>query len=367
MPTRAPITRVDTRVYRVPTDAPEADGTLEWTSTTMVLVQISAGDRIGIGYSYTAAAAASLIEQQLAPILSGCDATDIPHCYGCMLHAIRNVGRPGLCATAISAVDSALWDVKARLFNLSLLDLLGAAREAVPVYGSGGFTSYDETRLTRQLTHWTDAGIHSVKMKIGSDFDADTHRMRAVRDCIGARAQLMVDANGAYEVKQALEMAERLKELNAVWYEEPVSSDDLAGLTLVRARAPAGLAIAAGEYGYDEYYFLRMLEAEAVDILQADATRCCGITGFLKADALASAFQRPLSSHCAPSLHAHVCCAAPSVRHLEYFYDHARIERELFDGVIEPNDGLLRPDRSRAGNGLALREKDADRFRVTSS
>jgi L-alanine-DL-glutamate epimerase-like enolase superfamily enzyme len=364
MRARVPISRVEARVYRIPTDAPESDGTFRWTSTTLVLAQVSAGSAVGLGYTYSAGSTAALIRELLAPVLTGCDAVDISRCAERMLHAIRNVGRPGLCATAISAVDSALWDLKARLLDVALVDLLGASRDAVPIYGSGGFTSYDETRLTDQLARWIEAGITRVKMKIGSGLDLDVQRVRAVHERIGRGARLMVDANGAYEVKETLQVAEHLREFDVVWYEEPVSSDDLVGLRLIRDRAPAGMAIAAGEYGYDEYYFRRMLEAQAVDILQADATRCCGITGFLKADALASAFQRPLSSHCAPALHVHVCCAAPSVRHLEYFHDHVRIERELFDGVIEPRDGLLRPDRSRIGNGLTLREDSSERFRV---
>ena len=115
-----------------------------------------------------------------------------------------------------------------------------------------------------------------------------------------------------------------------------MSSDDLDGLRLLRDRAPAGMEIAAGEYGYDPFYFRRMLEAGAVDVLQADATRCGGITGFLKAAAIADASHMPLSAHTAPALHLHVCCAAPRLRHLEWFHDHVRIEQVLFDGAPTP-------------------------------
>lgn len=364
---RAPVSGLDVRIYRIPTDAPEADGTFEWTATTLVLVQITAGGQTGIGYTYSARAAATLIVEALQPVILGHDAMNIPVCWQRMVDRVRNIGRPGLCATAISAVDSALWDLKARLLETSLLDLLGAARDSVPLYGSGGFTSYDDTRLTQQLTDWTRCGIRRVKMKIGIDPDEDQRRVREVRDRIDPDVELFVDANGAYEVKQALAVAESLCASNVVWFEEPVSSDDLLGLRFVRERSPAAMAVTAGEYGYDEYYFRRMLEEQAVDVLQADATRCCGITGFLKADALTGAFHKSLSSHCAPALHAHVCCAAPAVRHLEYFYDHVRIERELFEGILEPYQGRLTPDRSRPGNGLRLREREADRFRVSAS
>jgi len=146
------------------------------------------------------------------------------------------------------------------------------------------------------------------------------------------------------------------------WFEEPVSSDDLAGLRQVRERAPVGMDIAAGEYGYNAWYFREMLEANAVTVLQADATRCGGISGFLDAASLCWAAHRPLSSHCAPSLHLHVCCAAPRAVHMEYFHDHARIERMFFDGYCEPRKGVMKPDLSRPGLGLDLREADVAQY-----
>jgi L-alanine-DL-glutamate epimerase-like enolase superfamily enzyme len=281
-----------------------------------------------------------------------------------MMQAVRNVGRDGIAASAISAVDNALWDLKARIVGVPLVGLLGAVRDAIPLYGSGGFTSYSVAKLSEQLSGWVGDGIGAVKMKIGRDPAADRVRVQAARDAIGDNAQLFVDANGAYDRKVALEQARRFVAQDVVWFEEPVSSDDLEGLRLLRDRAPAGMDIAAGEYGYDIQYFRRMLEAGSVDVLQADATRCGGITAFLKAGALADAFCLPLSAHTAPSLHAPVCCAVSRVRHLEYFHDHVRIEQMLFDGVLHPVDGALRPDRSRAGNGLELKRADAQRFAV---
>jgi L-alanine-DL-glutamate epimerase-like enolase superfamily enzyme len=265
---------------------------------------------------------------------------------------------------AISAVDAALWDVKARLLDLPLVTLLGAARDAVPVYGSGGFTSYSIAQLQAQLGGWVQAGIPRVKMKIGRRPADDLARVRAAREAIGPGAELFVDANGAYDRKQALACAEAFAGCGVSWFEEPVSSDDLEGLRLLRDRAPAGMAIAAGEYGYDLWYFRRMLEAGAVDVLQADATRCAGITGFLRAAALCAARSLPLSAHTAPALHLHVCCAAPAVRHLEYFHDHMRIEQLLFDGAQAPVAGELCPDLSRPGLGLELKRRDAERWAV---
>jgi len=186
--------------------------------------------------------------------------------------------------------------------------------------------------------------------------------VRAARAAIGGGCQLFVDANGAYTVKQAISQAEDFAESGVAWFEEPVSSDDLDGLRLVRDRAPAGMDVAAGEYGYDPFYFRRMLDAGAVDVLQADATRCGGVSGCIAAHALCDGRGLPLSAHCAPALHVHLGCALDRVRHIEYFHDHQRIERMLFDGTTVPRDGLLSPDLERPGLGLELRRADAARF-----
>lgn len=352
--------------YSVPTEQPECDGTLCWDSTTVVVVHARAGDLQGLGYSYTHQAAAELINTQLAPHIVGGQAMDVPAAWQRMVQAVRNIGRPGLCSTAIAAVDSALWDLKARLLDVPLVTLLGGARPSVPVYGSGGFTNYSLDQLQAQLREWVQSGISRVKMKVGSDPEMDARRVNAAREAIGAKNALLVDANGAYTRKQALAMAEAFSDAGVCWFEEPVSSDDLAGLRLLRDRAPAGIDIAAGEYGYDLFYFRRMLDAGAVDCLQADVTRCAGITEFLRVGALCQSYGIPLSAHTAPALHLHPCCALPNLRHVEYFHDHVRIERELFAGNITPVQGELHPDPGSPGHGLLLRKDAAERYRTAS-
>jgi L-alanine-DL-glutamate epimerase-like enolase superfamily enzyme len=361
------LTRLQTSAYKIPTDYPEADGTSAWNHTILVCVHARAGEHIGLGYTYADVATAHLIDEILAPAIEGCDVFAIPSAWQSMVRAIRNLGRPGIASMAISAVDTALWDLKAKLLDLPLVSLWGRARDRVPIYGSGGFTSYTVEQLQKQMAGWATEGIQRVKMKIGSHPDQDLARVRAAREAIGDDNELFVDANGAYDRKQALEFAAQFANLGVSWFEEPVSSDDLAGLNLMRDRAPATMEIAAGEYGYDLPYFRRMLEADAVDVLQADATRCAGFSGFLQVAALCSARSLPMSAHCAPALHVHVCCAALPLRHLEYFHDHARIEQLLFDGVRKPEDGCLAPDLSRVGIGLELKESDASRYAVWSS
>jgi L-alanine-DL-glutamate epimerase-like enolase superfamily enzyme len=286
----------------------------------------------------------------------------VPDCWIAMVRAIRNQGRPGICSMAIAAVDTALWDLKARLLGVPLATLFGLVRDSVPLYGSGGFTNYSIPDLQRQLAGWVMQGISRVKMKIGSHPERDFDRVKAARESIGRDPELFVDANGAYSRKQALAQAEKFTELGVNWFEEPVSSDDLEGLRLVRDRAPAAMDIAAGEYGYEAHYFRNMLDAGAVDVLQADASRCAGYTGFLQADALCISHSMPLSAHTAPALHVPVCCAAQQLRHLEYFHDHVRIEQMFFDGLPQLVKGELRPDLSRPGSGLELKRVDARRF-----
>ncbi len=363
-PRAAVIERVAVEAYRIPTDAPESDGTLEWDHTTIVVVRVSAAGVEGLGYSYADEAAATLVAGKLAPVVEGRDALSVGGAWMAMNRAVRNLGRPGLAAAAISAVDIALWDLKARLFGVALATLLDPVRQSVPLYGSGGFTSYPVARLQEQLAGWAEQGFARVKMKVGRQPDEDPARIRAARDAIGPRVELFIDANGACSRKQALALAQEAARCGVRWFEEPVSSDDLEGLRLVRDRGPAGMAIAAGEYGYHLPYFEQMLAAGAVDVLQADATRCGGISGFLAVAPLVEARSMLLSAHTAPNVHAHACCAVRALAHLEYFHDHARIEPMLFDGALQPVEGVLVPDTSRPGLGLTVKEQDAARYRL---
>lgn len=358
------ITALNVSAYKIPTDAPEADGTYAWDSTTLVLVEVMAGGQTGLGYTYADTGTATLIHEGLAEVVVGRDALDIPGAWHAMDHKIRNLGRPGICSMAMAAVDVALWDLKAKLLGVSLASLLGRARDGAPVYGSGGFTSYSKKQLQDQFGGWAAMGIPRVKMKVGTHPDQDLQRVRWAREAIGADVELFVDANGAYSRKQALQFAEEYAELGVKWFEEPRPSDDLEGLHLLRNRSPADMDIAAGEYGYSLSYFRRMLDAEAVDVQQADASRCAGITGFLGVASLCHARLVPLSAHCAPSLHVAPGCAAMGFVHLEYFHDHARIEHLLFDGALTPQDGVLYPDLSRPGMGLEFKAQDAEQYKV---
>ncbi|MBV8984401.1 MAG: mandelate racemase [Acidimicrobiia bacterium] len=360
------IDEIRATAYRIPTAEPESDGTLTWTATTAVVVEVSAAGQTGLGYTYGSAACADLVRQELAPVVAGESPLDVPRLARDMAIAVRNVGRGGPTAMAISAVDTALWDLKARLLDVPLAALFGQVHDGVAVYGSGGFTSLTDDELVGQLGSWVHRdGIPRVKIKIGTAWgsraDRDLDRVALARRTIGDDAELYVDANGAYTAKQAVRLAAPFEELGVTWFEEPVSSDDLTGLHSVKEATE--IDVAAGEYGYDTWYFERMCAADAVDCLQADVTRCGGFTGWLAAATVAVAHGLELSAHCAPALHAQVAGAVANVRHIEYFADHIRVERLLFEGVTDPVDGVLRPDLSSIGSGLELRRADADRWR----
>ena len=361
------VERVEASVYVLPTDVPEGDGTFAWDSTTMTLVRVWSGGATGIGWTYGAADCGAVIRSTLAPLVTGTDPMDVPGTWEKMVRAVRNSGRQGAIGYAISAVDAALWDLKARLLDVPLSGLLGRVRTEVPVYASGGFTTYDDAQLAEQLGGWLAAGATRVKVKIGESWGSqesrDLARMTRARELIGDDVELFVDANGGYSAKQAIRVMDQARDLDIRWFEEPVSSDRIDQLAEVRAIVAPD--VAAGEYGYDLFTFRRLCESGAVDVLQADVSRCGGLTEWMRVAAVAASFGLELSGHCAPNLHVHVAAGIPNLRHLEWFHDHDRIERRMFDGALIPRDGVVMLTDA-PGNGLTMREADVAKFLVSA-
>ena len=350
------------RAYTVPTDKPESDGTFAWDKTTIVVVEVDAGGQTGLGYTYADKSVVDVIHGTLAKTLEGRDAMDIPAAWQQMRRAVRNLGSSGIAACSISAFDACLWDLKAKLLGLPLAVLLGRLRDKVTIYGSGGFCSYTNAELQEQLGGWVERdGCTHVKMKVARDPLRDPERVRAARAAIGD-AELFVDANGALSPRQAIHFVRSIADQGIYWFEEPVSSANLVGMRFVREHVPDTVDVAAGEYAYVPEDVRDMLAAGAVDVQQADATRCLGITGFLRAAALSDTFHTDFSAHCAPALHLHPACSAERLRNLEWFHDHVRIEHMLFDGAPKPQGGAIYPDLTRPGMGLDFKRKDAERY-----
>jgi L-alanine-DL-glutamate epimerase-like enolase superfamily enzyme len=375
MTTTDPTTRLDVAVdgveakaYTIPTEHPEGDGTLTWDATTWVVVRVGTGDPglpTGLGWTYAPAAAAHVVRDLLAEQVVGRSAQDAAATWEAMVRAVRNAGRTGLVMMAVSAVDTALWDLAARLAGLPLHRLLGAVRADAAVYGSGGFTTDPGSRLRRQVAGWVDEGIPRVKLKIGESWGTavrrDLERVALARRVAGDDVEVFVDANGGYDAQQAVRVARRLDDHGVTWFEEPVSSDDHAGLRRVRECSTAD--VTAGEYGDGLAYFAHLLAADTVDCVQVDVTRCGGYTEWRRIASLAAAYGLEVSGHCAPSLHAPVALATPNLRHLEWFCDHVRIERRFLDGFRPPRAGAVAPP-DEPGHGLALRDHDLAAFRT---
>lgn len=356
------IEHLEVAAYTMPTQGPEADGTLSWDATTAVVVQVHGGGATGIGWTYSSPAAAAVIAHHLRDVVIGRGADDIPGAFEAMKRACRNYGTQGLIGQALSAVDVALWDLRARLRELPLSVMLGRCRAAVPIYGSGGFTNLDRSQLAEQVGQWRAAGCTAMKIKIGQDWGTDIERdltrIGDLRELAGDAVDLMVDANGGYTTGQACRVGAELDRMGVIWFEEPVSSDDTDGLAAVRAAVRCD--VAAGEYAANSYDARRL--AAVVDCLQLDVTRCGGYSGWLAGAAVAAAHNLQVSAHCAPAVHVPVAAAVPNLRHLEYFIDHTRIEAELFDGVPVAIDGQLPVEVTRPGHGMTLAPA-AERYR----
>lgn len=354
----ASITGVATGVYQFPTKRPEADGTLRWNATTAVTVTLTAGGQSGLGWTYSSPAAAAVIGDVLADVVRDRDAYDIAAGWSAMHRACRNLGTRGLVAQALSAMDIAWWDLKARLLHVPLGALMGGCRREVPIYGSGGFTTLTDGELAEQVAWWLSVGCPAMKIKIGESWgtriDRDLDRVRRLRQLAGDSVELMVDANGGYNVGQARRVGAELDRLGVTWFEEPVSSDDIAGLSTLKNALHCD--VAAGEYAADLYEIRALLPV--VDCLQLDVTRCGGYTGWLRGAALAQAHNLHVSAHCAPALHAPVAASIPNLRHAEWFADHARVEPLLVDGTPEVHGGAMHLD-DRVGHGMRLSKQAA--------
>jgi L-alanine-DL-glutamate epimerase-like enolase superfamily enzyme len=365
--TTAPIEEVRSAAYRIPTPEPEADGTLSWSATTMVVVQVRCGEVDGLGWTYADAACVDLIHGILADAVRGHEVLDVPARWHTMQRAIRNLGRPGVVSCALSAMDTALWDAAARIHGLPVSRLLGRVHDDVALYASGGFTTESEARLSEWLEKWVHSrGVPRVKIKIGESWGTalsrDLARIERTRQAVGAETEVYVDANGGYSVGQAVRIGARLADHDVTWFEEPVSSDDLDGLRTVRHAVTAD--VTAGEYGYDLAYFAHMIDSEAVDCVQVDVTRCGGYTEWARIAALATAHNLAVSAHCAPNLSVHAAMTTPNFRHIEWFADHDRIESAFFDGALEPSGGRVGADLSAPGHGMTFNHEAAQRHRI---
>lgn len=361
------ITDITTTLLRNP-DAPGIqDATIRHAergrSALFVHIKTDAGhEGLGVGTPV----AREIIERSLKPILINQDPLWIEKLWDDMFWRVRGFGRKGVAFCAISAIDIALWDLKAKLFGVPLYRLLGPYTDRVPIYGSGGWTSYSENELVHEQTGYVERGIPRVKMKVAKDFGKseaeDVRRLKAVRKAVGDDVEIYVDANNGYYAKQAIGMARHLAEYDVKWFEEPVLADDIAGLAAI-ARA-ISIPVATGEHEYTRYGFKELIAQGGADIVQPDIGRVGGVSEWMKVAHLAQAFNLPIAPHAVQLVHLHVACCIPNLRVVEYLGTVEEGDRVWYTEFPEPRDGYWSPYPDRPGLGLELSPEAVRKYAV---
>lgn len=363
----ARITDITTTVLRHPDLPGIQDATIRHRESgrgaLFVHIKTDSGEEgLGVGTPV----ARDIIERALKPILLNQDPLCIEKLWDDMFWRVRGYGRKGVAFCAISAVDIALWDLKAKLFGVPLYRLLGPYTDRVPIYGSGGWTSFSEEELVREQTGYVERGIPRVKMKVAKDFGKseaeDIRRLKAVRKAVGDEVEIYVDANNGYYAKQAIGMAKHLADYDVKWFEEPVLADDIAGLAAI-ARA-ISIPVATGEHEYTRYGFKELIAQGGADIVQPDVGRVGGISEWMKVAHLAQAFNLPIAPHAVQLVHLHVACCIPNLKVVEYLGTVEEGDKLWYTEFPEPRDGYWSPYPDRPGLGLELSPEAIRKYAV---
>lgn len=310
----------------------------------------------GLGVGTGNLAIRAVIENNLKDLLIGQDPFNIEKLWNDMFWRVRGYGRKGVAFQALSTVDIGLWDLKAKALGLPLYRLLNPMFEKVPIYGSGGWTNYDEKELVAEQTGYVDRGIPRVKMKVGKDFGQsereDIARLNAVRKAVGDDVEIYVDANNGYYAKQAIRMSRMFEDYDVKWFEEPVIADDIEGLAAI-SRATT-IPVATGEHEYTKYGFKDLIARGAVDIVQPDIGRVGGVTEWMKAAYLAHAFNLPVAPHAVQLVHLHCAMATPNLKVVEYLGSVEKNDDFFYTDYPKPVNGTWAPYPDKPGLGLEL-------------
>lgn len=340
-----PIERVTTSYYRVPIEPSGDAGHGLLDHEELILVEVFADGLVGEGYAYTIGrggrAIQALIEHDLAPLLVGQDAADVEGLWRRMWRGLLYVGRGGLLAFAVAALDIALWDLRGLREGRPLWQLAGGTSRSIPAYGSGVDLPKPLDGLLRQVEGFLARGFPGVKVKIGRPDPADDEaRVAAVRRLIGDAVDLMIDANMAWSPDEALERGQRLAAYRPRWFEEPSPPELVEGHTRLARTLPMPIAVGESLHSVEE--FRRYVEAGAVGVVQIDPVTNGGITPALEVLRLADAAGLPTSSHYTDELSAHLLCASANPIYLEKhaFALDPYLERPqaVVGGAVRPTD-----------------------------
>jgi L-alanine-DL-glutamate epimerase-like enolase superfamily enzyme len=361
------ITDITTTALRVPDLPGIQDATIrrpeQGRGALFVHIQTDSG-HLGLGVGVTTSRA--VIHEALKPLLLGQDALAHEKLWEEMFWRVRGFGRKGVAFSAISSIDIALWDLKAKFFGVPLFMLLGPFTATVPIYGSGGWTSFTEDELVREQVGYVERGIPRIKMKVAKDFgraeEEDLRRLAAVRKAVGDDVEIYVDANNGFYAKQAIGFARRMADYDVRWFEEPVLADDIAGLAAI-ARA-IDIPVATGEHEYTKYGFKALLEAGGADIVQPDVGRVGGVTEWMKVAHLAHAYNLPVAPHAVQLVHLHLACCTPNLKVVEYLGVSEETDRIFYTEFPEPKNGMWSPYPDRPGLGLELDPRAVERYSI---
>ena len=366
------ITDVTTTVLSYPHVRPVQDSTMPaptldvgGRSQLFVHIHTDQGTE-GLGVGQAAPGVRQVVESTLRGVLIGQDPFSIEKLWNDMFWRIRGFGRKGVAFCALSAVDTGLWDLKAKAVGLPLYKLLGPFTESVPIYGSGGWTNLTEDELVAEMVGYVQQGIGRVKMKVGKDFGRsereDLQRLAAVRRALGDDVAVYVDANNGYYAKQAIYMAKEFEQFQVGWFEEPVLADDIQGLAEIRQAI--NIPVATGEHEYSKYGFKDLITRGGADIVQPDVGRVGGVTEWMKVAHMAHAFNLPVAPHAVQLVHLHLGCATPNLKVVEYLGTALEGDRVWYTEIPEPKDGMWAPFPDRPGLGLELDPHAVEKWSV---
>jgi L-alanine-DL-glutamate epimerase-like enolase superfamily enzyme len=360
------IKHIESNTFNVPLKKPWGDQTHQVTHIELVVTDITADNGlIGTGFSYSVGVGGktiqSLLDWYISPKLIGQEISPRVLWHQTWKE-VHDAGGGGISTMALSAIDIALWDLVGKEQNRPLVEVIGQARSYIPAYGSGVNLNLDLSKLEDQVRRWIDNGYPAVKIKIGKpDLEEDLERLNMVRNLIGTRRHLMVDANQGWDITSAVRAIKAYAPFNLYWIEEPLLSDDIQGHSRLRKLVDAPIAI--GENVYTKYQFNEYLAQGACDFVQADVVRVGGITPYLEIASLAQAWNVPMAPHFMLEITGQLLCCIPNARILEDVEGGSFRDLGILVQDVGVKNGLFVPPTD-AGHGIIFDRAVLEQYKL---